>query len=326
MLSRVAESIFWMGRYLERAENVARLVSVSLHLEMDLSEEDADPWGPLVLATGDSDLFHATYDAVSRDKVLEFYTAAASYPSSIFSCLAAARENARSIRETISREVWEEINTLYLSVRQLVSDHSQLSDTHGFCQQFQRSTQLLRGVIDGTLTHSEAWNFQRLGRQLERADKTSRILDVKYFVLLPEVTSVGTAIDVNQWAALLKSISALDMYRQRFHRISPERVVEFLVLDSRFPRAIHYCVREAEQSLYQITGSTIGTYCNRAEQLLGKLRAELGYMSVAELFQRGLHEALDSIQAEVNRVSDAVSETFFGYGAEPSSRQTQEQS
>jgi uncharacterized alpha-E superfamily protein len=150
-----------------------------------------------------------------------------------------------------------------------------------------------------------------MGRFLERADKTSRILDVKYFVLLPDVSYVGTPLDYIQWNALLRSASAFEMYRKRYGRIDPSRVVEFLLLDGEFPRAVRFCVARAEESLRAITGSPMGSYGDIAEQELGRLRAELDFADVDSITESGVHEFLDALQASLNNVGDGIFETFF---------------
>lgn len=170
---------------------------------------------------------------------------------------------------------------------------------------------LLEGVTYGTMSHGEAWNFGRLGALLERADKTSRILDVKYFLLLPEVTDIGTPIDISQWGMLLKSASALEMYRRRYGRLSPKQVVAFLLLDRDFPRAVRFCISRAEQSLLAITGGTAGNFSNRPEQYLGRLRAEFDFLHIDEVMDEGLHEFIDGFQIKLNDVGDAIFETFF---------------
>jgi uncharacterized alpha-E superfamily protein len=161
------------------------------------------------------------------------------------------------------------------------------------------------------MSHGEEWHFARLGRLLERADKTSRILDVKYFMLLPTVAEVGTPFDIIQWSALLKSASALEMYYKRFGRISPDDVSAFLILDSTFPRAIRYCLIKSEDSLHAISGSEHGSYQNQAEKRLGRLRAQLDFGDLEECVADGLHEFLDQFQEQLNGVGDAIFETFF---------------
>jgi uncharacterized alpha-E superfamily protein len=170
---------------------------------------------------------------------------------------------------------------------------------------------LLLGITDATMSHGEGWHFARLGRLLERADKTSRILDVKYFIILPAATEVGTPFDILQWSDLLKSASALEMYYKRYGRITPKDVAEFLILDPTFPRAIRYCLIKAEDSLHAISGSEHGSHRNLAEKRLGRLRAELDFADIEDCMTEGLHEFVDRFQAQVNQVGDAICETFF---------------
>lgn len=311
MLSRVADCVSWMSRYLERAENVARFIEVNLHLTLELGQGIGEQWAPLVYTTGDHAAFLKRYGAATKHNVLSFLTFDEQNPNSILSCLRNARENARSVREIISSDMWEEINTFYLTVRQTARSGASVESHYGFFSEIKRSSQLIQGVTETTMSHGEAWHFARLGRLLERADKTSRILDVKYYILLPRADDVGTPLDTVQWSALLRSASALEMYRQTKGRIVPELVVDFLVLDRHFPRSMHSCLIGAEESLRAITGSRIGTFGNRAEQLLGQLRAELDYADINEIIRHGLHEFIDRFQSKLNDVSDSVGVCFF---------------
>jgi uncharacterized alpha-E superfamily protein len=312
MLSRVADSIYWMNRFIERAENVARFVDVNLHLTLDLPATEAEQWEPLINTTGDRTIFEEHFDAYTGTNVIRFLTFDPDYPNSILGCLHRARENARSVREVISSEVWEQVNRFYLMVRNAAfNDTGVVYAPHEFFTEVKMASHLFAGLADATMSHEEAWHWGQLGRLTERADKTSRILDVKYFILLPDPSYVGTPYDNIQWAALLRSASALEMYRKRWGRIDPARVVEFLILDRYFPRAIRFCVRRAEDSLRALTGSPEGTYRNRPEQLLGRLRAELDFASTDDVFGGGLHEFLDAFQAKLNHVGEAISETFF---------------
>ncbi len=314
MLSRVADSIFWMTRYIERAENVARFIDVNMHLTMDVGTEGVrvgDQWSPLVVTTGDDALFTELYGQPDQHKAIEFLTFDERNPNSILSCLRMARENARTVREMISSSMWEELNKFYLMVRsaKLASD---LSDSaYEFFKQVKLSSHLLEGITVATMSHGEAWHFARMGRLLERADKTSRILDVKYYVLLPAVDEVGTPLDTVQWSALLESASALEMYRKRFGRILPADVADFLILDREFPRAIHFCLIKSEESLLAITGGERGRFRTPAEKRLGRLRSELDYTQITEIIEQGLHEFIDSFQIELNQVGEAIHQTFF---------------
>lgn len=310
MLSRVADSIYWMSRYAERAENVARFIDVNLNLALDVGPEMEQHWDPLIFTTGDQEVFKSRYSGGSQQNVINFLTFDTENPNSILCCLRSARENARTVRDMISSPMWEEMNKFYLLVK-TASPAQVLGSPFDFFSQIKLSAYTLDGVVQSTLSHGEAWNFHRMGQLIERADKTSRILDVKYYLLLPQVSDVGTQLDTNQWAALLKSASALEMYRKAHGRITPKQVVEFLLMDREFPRAFRFCISHAEQSLLTITGGTRGNFINKAEQLLGRLRAELDYTNMEEIFAMGLHEFIDQFQEKLNGVGQAISDTFF---------------
>lgn len=317
MLSRVADSICWMSRYIERAENVARFIDVNLHLALDVPYGKAQ-WEPLVTTTGDRDVFEEHFGEYSRENVIQFLAFDPDYPNSILRCVHAARENARSVREVISSEMWEQVNRFFLMVRDAAfGDRDPMVVPHQFFTQVKTSSHTFNGVTDATMSHGEPWDWAQLGRHLERADKTSRILDVKYFMLLPDVTYVGTPLDQIQWAALLRSASALEMYRKRYGRIEPTRVAEFLLLDREFPRAIRHCLVKAEESLHAITATPLHAFDNLAEQRLGRLRADFDYTHVEEIISSGLHEFLDSFQGRLNDVSEGIFQTFFELPAVP---------
>ncbi|MGF1459550.1 MAG: alpha-E domain-containing protein [Leptolyngbyaceae cyanobacterium] len=312
MLSRVADSIYWMNRYVERAENVARFVEVNLNLLLDAPQAGvAQQWQPLVTTTGDKALFESRYGHANSENVLRFLTFDSAYPNSILSCVKAARENARSVRETISSEMWEQVNAFYLWVKETATAEISAERLYSFYPEVKMASHLFAGVTDATMSHNEGWHFGRLGRLLERADKTARILDVKYFILLPSVTDVGTPLDELQWIALLKSASAYEMYRKRQRRVTPEGITRFLILDAEFPRSIQFCLLQAERSLHQITGTAIGSWCNNSERTLGRLRSELEYMTLEEVFDTGLHEFLDQLQTRLNTVGEHIYQDFM---------------
>jgi len=316
MLSRVAESIYWMSRYVERAENVARFIDVNMNLMLDVPVGSTQQWHPLVDTTGDAQAFGQRYDVATQQNVIEFLTLDSEYPNSILSCLRAARENGRSVREIISTKMWEELNAFYLMVTAAAAQPHR-TDLQELFAAVKRSSHLFTGVTDATMTHNEAWHFCCLGRKLERADKTSRILDVKYFLLLPTVADVGTTSDDIQWAAVLRSASAFEMYRKRHGRISPDRIVEFLLLDCTFPRAIQFCLKAARDSVYAISGTPHEVFRNPAEHLLVELCSELAYAQVDDIIEAGLHEYLDRLQTNMNRVGSGISETFFAARGAP---------
>lgn len=325
MLSRVADSIYWMSRYVERAENLARFVDVTLSLMLDTSDGAGDPWRSLVYTTGDHEWFEKKYQIANQANVIQFIAFDREYPNSIISCLRAARENARTIRETISSEMWEHVNQFYYQIRDAGREGHQLDSPSDFFHHIKLSSHTFNGVADVTMSHNEGWHFAQIGRLLERADKTSRILDVKYFLLLPSIHDVGTPTDDLQWSSVLRSVSALEMFRKRHHRITPSRVVDFLVLDREFPRAVHHCIATADESLHAISGTPAGWFRNTAEQRTGQLRAELTFASVDEIIAGGLHDFLDVLQDKINRVGEAVYETFVAMRPVETPSQTQSQ-
>ena len=311
MLSRVANSIYWMCRYIERAENVARFISVNLNLLLDMPSEKGKHWEPIVMTTGDQAIFEEKHPDYDRESVIHFLTFERSYPNSILTCLALARENARSIREIISSEMWEHLNNFYLELADKGSPGFALSDPHRFYKIIQMRSHLFTGLMDCTMSHGEAWNFARIGMMLERADKTSRILDVKYFMLLPQADLVNTPIDNIQWTAVLKSASAFEMFRKQHHQITPRSVADFLIFDPDFPRAIHHCIIKAMICQRRITGTAPGSASNGVEKLLGRLKADLDYADIDEVIDVGMHEYLDNLQTRLNQVDTAIGTTFF---------------
>jgi uncharacterized alpha-E superfamily protein len=311
MLSRVADAIYWLNRYIERAENIARFVDVNLNLLLDSGIPGlGDQWEPLITTTGDLATFKTRYEQASAENVLQFLTFDLAYPNSIYACLRAARENARSVREIISSEMWEQVNDFYLMVKQAASDQMAGEKLYKFYPEVKMASHLFAGVMNATMSHNEGWHFGKLGRLLERADKTARILDVKYFILLPSAQYVGTPLDDLQWIALLKSASAYEMYRKYQRRITPSNVTEFLILNREFPRSILFCVLEAEHSLHRITGTSSGIWAYASERTLGRLRAELEYITLDEIFEIGLHEFLDGLQIGLNEIGDHIYTDF----------------
>lgn len=309
MLSRVADSVFWLSRYVERAENVARFIEVNMHLSLDLGESVSQQWGPLVNITGDHEEFAKRYGEPTREKVWQFLTFDRKNPNSILSCLSSARENARTIRGTLPSLLWEELNKFYLYVRGAATDDS-FENASSFLEEVKLGSYMFVGLTESVMSRNEAWHFSRLGRNIERADKTSRILDVKYFILLPTSHDVGTPLDVIQWAALLKSASALEMYRQVRGRITPVDVVEFLMLNTEFPRSIRSCLARAEESLRFIIGAP-GSTATPALQLLLELRSQFDFPQAGDIIQSGLHEFIDRFQANLLAVDGAIFDAFF---------------
>ncbi|MDT8442061.1 MAG: alpha-E domain-containing protein [Desulfuromonadales bacterium] len=325
MLSRVAESIYWMACYVERAENVARIMDANYHMILDLPTGVGEQWEPLVVTTGDEELFKEFYDSFTRENVVRFLTFDARNPNSILSCLRMARENARSVREWISSEMWQQINTFYLLLKEASQRGGLIELPHEFFVEIMMASHLFTGLSENTMTHGEGWQFARLGRMLERADKTARIIDVKYFILLPSLDYVGAPFDHILWASILRSASAFEMYRKQHGQIVPDQIIDFLVLDAEFPRAIHHCLIMAELSLRTISGTLRGRFSNRAEKALGRLLSDIDYTTVEDIKSVGLHEFIDDLQTRLNQVGVIAHETLFAIPATaPAMAQTQE--
>ncbi|MFO0618218.1 MAG: alpha-E domain-containing protein [Polyangiaceae bacterium] len=317
MLSRVAESVYWMNRYIERAENAARVIDVSFQLMLDGGEELAQ-WSPLVATSGSEALFKQQYgDAFSRENVIQFLAFDEKNPNSILSCFSYARENARSVREIVSSEMWEQINKAYLMVHDVSENASRHEAPHEFFAAIKLAAHTFVGTTYLTMTHNEAWHFGRLGRLLERADNTSRLVDAKYYFLLPTVADVGTTYDELHWVALLRSASAFEMYRKRHGRIVPDLVVDFLLREPQFPRSVRYAVIKAARSLGAIVRD--GMEDTEAVRLLGKLRADLEFDSTPEIIGKGLHEYADQLQIKLIRIGQSIQDTFFTIRAEDAS-------
>ncbi len=311
MLSRLADALYWMSRYMERAENVARFLDVTLHMSLDVPGSSTEQWEPLVTASGDHQLFAEQYPSFDEASVVRFLTFDAANPNSIFSCVAKARENARIARQFITLEMWEQLNEHYLLLKDLERQKDTLDLSHDFYTDVMMASQLFQGITDATMSRGEGWHWCRVGRKLERADKTSRLLDVKYYRILPSESYTGTPYDDILWAAVLRSTSAFEMYRKQYHQITPQRVSRFLILDREFPRAIQHCVIAADESLRAINSTPTGFFHNPAEKTLGRLRAELAYTEVEEIFASGLHEFLDRFQVDLNNAGVVISETYF---------------
>jgi uncharacterized alpha-E superfamily protein len=328
MLSRVANSVYWMNRQIERAENVARAVETTLDLALDGTISPGRLWNALVCTFGDEADFWARFGLADQANVITFLAFDLANPNSIASCLQSARENARTVRDMISTPMWEEINKAHLHVRAAAT--ARIDHPREFLDDVKRESQLITGVTDATMSHGEAWHFARMGRLIERADKTSRVLDVEHYfrptafrfaspatgdsaVAAPSPDEVDDGVDAVQWSTVLESASALEMYRKAYGAVSRRNVAEFLIFDRTFPRAMHFCLMKAEESLLAVTGGAKGAYTNPAEQRLGRLRSQLDYGAIDEILggDGGLHGFVDGFQEQLNLASDAIHDTFF---------------
>ena len=323
MLSRVANSIYWMARNVQRAENIARFIEVTHNFSIDQPENTLDQWEPLVRATGDEEYFAEHYSDFSPDHVCRFLTFDKEYHSSILTAVSHARENARTVREAISSEAWEQLNSFFHFVTSACKNPDVCHDPLFYAEIVQNSY-LFNGILDGTMTRGTGWHFANVGRLIERADKTSRILDVKYFTLLRTVSDVNTTYDDLLWSAVLRSVSGFEMFRKHYHALTVERIVEFLVLNEDFPRAIRYCVHRAWESLQRINGPVIESK-NRSLNLTRQLIEDLDNNNAERIINGGLHQFIDSVQSALNEISIAIHDTYFTFRPMPDMMQQQQQ-
>lgn len=318
MLCRVAESLYWLARYIERAENNARILDVNLQVTLD--DNHSGPagerleWEPILATLEDHKLFDALYTEVNATNVCEFVTFARENPNSIVSCIAVARENARTVRDYISSEMWERINHLFLWLNSDDARHLYTASGIEFYRHVVDCAHQFLGTTAATLTRGEGWNFIQLGKYLERADSASRILDLKYHILLPTGEQVGGNVDTVQWQAVLKSCSAFEAFR-KIHpgQVTPWSVAEFIILHDHFPRSIRFCVTQLDYSLHQISGCDRAHYSNEAERRAGRLLSDLNFATIEEIFRIGLHEYLDSIQGRLNEIASAMHQEYCAW-------------
>jgi len=310
-----------MSRYIERAENNARLAEVNVELLLDLTNQaEADiqqQWNPIISSLEENEHFASLYATPDGQAAIDFVSLQDKNPNSIYSCLALARENARSTREQMSSEMWEQINRLYLFVKSDSAKRVLRSAPYEFFRRVIAGSHLFQGITDATMTHGEGWDFIRIGRLLERADCTSRILDVKYHILLPSGERVGGNVDTIQWMAVLKSCSALEAYRKIYvDQVAPWKVAEFIITHAEFPRSIRFSVDSLDSALHRISGSSETHFANEIERLSGRLRSDLDYITIGDIFEFGLHEYLETIQDRLAEVSDAMYATYCSTAAE----------
>jgi len=317
MLSRVAHSLYWMARYIERAENIARLVDVNLQLLLDLRELDekklAAYWLPIVQATGDDKEFFKLHKRATGQAVTEFLVFQNENPNSIVQSICAARENARMVRDQLTLELWEELNRLYLFVRSPQARKVWDRSPSEFFQEIKAGSLHLIGIASATLIHDEGWWFVQTGQFLERADKTTRILDVRHETLpergTPKIVSQTNTLE---WAAVLRSCSAWDAYKTFYGAdMHPRLVAEFLIFNDSFPRSVRFCVSELNRAVRRVSGVAEGNFSNDAEKLTGRFLAELQFSTVDEIFDRGLHQYLDEAQTKLNDIGEALFRAYI---------------
>ncbi len=324
MLSRVADCLYWMSRYLERAEHTARLLDVNLDQRLDQSPATAERrWDRLLVSLAIPSPAEGMGDAYS---ITETLTCNLTNSASIASCIMAARENARQVREQVNSEMWEQLNRLFLTVRQTSMEGLWQSGPHEFLQAVKEGAHLFQGITDATMSHGEGWQFIQIGRCIERASTTAMLLDAYARTLfdparLPrhadgegEDGPIGAAPDYLEWVGLLKSCTAFEAYCKVYTAtIQPERVAEFLLLNAEFPRSIRFTAAATQAALQAVARLAGRHSAGRAERLAGRLRASLDYAQVDEILAEGIESYLRSIRTQCVGIHDAIYQTYLAY-------------
>src|SRR6201996_9575907 len=315
MLSRVADSLYWMSRYVERAENIARTLDVNLQLMLDLpklgAEQEKKIWSPVLRSTGEDQDFDKYYKSTSAENVIDFLTLNSKNSNSIVNCITSARENARHVREQISLEMWEEINRTYLWMKGQTLKKILKQGPYDFFCEVKNSSHLFQGITDGTMTHGEDWDFIQVGKYLERADMVTRLLDAndEIFINAPDSLMNGGTL---QWSAILRSCSSHDAYRKFYvAQVEPDKVVEFLILSEFFPRSIRFCAGALDEALHRISGCQEERFTNNAEKLTGRLVAELNYSALEDIKTVGMHQYMDELQIKLNAIGEAIFQPYL---------------
>lgn len=310
LLSRYAEALFWLARYMERIENLARILDVTDTFVRH--GVDQTGWRSVIQINADEERFLKRYGEANAATVAEFYLVDRENPTSIASSLFAARENARTLRPLISTEMWAQINVFYNRVRGLTAADAAPSRVSGLCAYLKEQCQAHAGITDGTFFRDQGWAFYNIGKYIERGDQTSRLVDIKYHTLLPTTDDVGGAVDISQWHALLRTASGYHAFRRVYPSgMTPAYVAGFLLLNHSFPRSVVLCVRQIEVYLTQLSSgySLRGAY--EAQERLDELRAALLDQTIDDILSRGLHEFLDWVQRQFIEVHNAVAAAFW---------------
>jgi uncharacterized alpha-E superfamily protein len=309
LLARFAENSFWIARYMERAENLARILDINETFARDV--HGSSDWLPILKLHCDEERFFERYRAADAGRVLRFYIIDQENENSIVYSVRAARENARSIRHLISLEMWVQLNVFHNWVSSLTKRSLELSQVSRLCAQIKESCQLHFGIVSGTLYRDQVFSFYRLGTFIELCDQITRVVDMKYHSLLPHWKDVGSAIDIAQWNALLRSVSAYHGYRRAYPReMTPTTVAGFILFDPNFPRSIPHCVRNIELTLNDLLRRDELRHVEFPTQHLDALKA-LAERHPKEVIAAGLHEFLDEVQVALIAVGEQISTTFF---------------
>jgi uncharacterized alpha-E superfamily protein len=309
LLGRTANGLYWMGRYIERAENMARLVDTGLRLALTHSETSSDEWISVLTSAGALEAFRQRHEEVSADTVADFLLRDTSNPSSVMSSLDTARANARMVRTALTRETWESINEAWMSFKRMLASPIDQRELPRLLDAIKRETALIRGAFHGTMLRNEIFDFTQIGIFIERADSTARILDVKYFVLLPSVAWVGSSLDNYQWEAILRSVSAHRSYRWVYEaEYRPENIAEFLILSRRMPRSLAFSYRMIGESLNFLADDH--GMRHSCHQTYEDTASKLNRLAIHDVMNEGLHEFLSDFIRRNNALGNEIARDY----------------
>jgi len=321
MLSRIAESLYWMSRNLERADNTARLMEINLLYMVEAEEHlsEAVLWRPLLSISGNEAAFALSYNSteITAQQVIQFMTRDSANPNAIHPSLRLARENARVVRDRISKEMWQGMNELWLTVDTRLKSPLLQERAAAFYASVRNEVARFHGLTASTMMRGEAYGFYQLGTFVERADMTARILDVKYHILLPDAAMVGSPLDYYQWAALLKSLSGFEAYRRKYHTgMRPVDVAQHAIFEPEFPRSLQFAIDRIQRALEMIGAPAASSPSGDA---VAHILAHLAHHSAETVLREGFHEFLEGFLGHITALNTALQVDYFAthLGAEP---------
>lgn len=311
MLSRVADSLYWMSRYVERAETAARLLDVNVQLLLDFESLDDNSvhehWESILESQGCLETYRLAHSQIEHPEVIRFLCYGPDYPDSILQCVSKARENARMVRDQISAEMWETLNELFHTVRDAAESPRGRGDPYALFGIVKEKSLFFQGLTEASFAHEQAYKFMQVGKFLERADQTSRMVDIQHRSVHDEPDETRNAMQLAQWIAVLRTCSAFEAYHHQYlDHIQSAHLAEFLLLSPAFPRSVRFCVSALDYHMRGITFTREGEYSNQAEQLSGRLRSEICYTTIGEVLAQNLHQYIDRLQLRLIELNNAL--------------------
>ena len=309
MLGKTGGGLFWMFRYLERSENITRLLDTGIRIAVTRSSAAENEWASIVTTAGARDAYLSRHDNFEAGKVIDFLLRDQRNSSSVLSVVEAARNNARLVRTALTREVWEATNECWMTLKAMLAHPVSTKNLTDVLAAIRQQSGLVRGALHGTMLRNDIYNFTRLGTFIERADSTARILDVKYYVLLPSVSHVGSSLDNVQWETLLRSVSGLRAYRWKHGGdVTPNGIAEFLILDRQMPRSLSFCFNKIVDNLGYLEDNYGQSF--PCHELADKMLTRFSNTTIASIFDYGLHEYIVDFLRDNNALGQQIQRDF----------------